>query len=154
MNLLFRYSPVGGSASWAWGEYFASVPVSSLSWSWSVTNLGSLCLGLFLAMLDTAIVATCMYSIALEFESLDSINWVALAYTLAYLGCAVLFARVSDVIGRKAAFVTAFVIFIAFSLGCGFAQNMNQLIVFRAFQGLGGSGKPILPPLPPLSSIR
>lgn len=102
-------------------------------------------------MLDTSIVATCLYAIALEFDSLDSINWVALAYTLTYLGCAVLFARVSDVIGRKAAFVSAFVIFIAFSLGCGFAQSMNQLIVFRALQGLGGSGrKPRLPRIVPV----
>lgn len=91
-------------------------------------------------MLDTSIVATCLYSIAIDFRSLESINWVALAYTLTYLGCSGLFARISDVIGRKAAFLIAFAIFIAFSLGCGFAQNLNQLIVFRALQGLGGSG--------------
>ena len=99
-------------------------------------------------MLDTSIVATCLYSIAVEFEALDSINWVALSYTLSYLGCAVIFSRISDVIGRKAAFLAAFAIFIAFSIGCGFAQSINQLIVLRALQGLGGSGM-----LPPSSSV-
>lgn len=91
-------------------------------------------------MLDTSIVATSLYSIAAEFDELQNIDWVALAYTLTYLSFAVLFARVSDVIGRKAAFLAAFLIFIAFSIGCGFAQNLTQLIACRALQGLGGSG--------------
>ena len=91
-------------------------------------------------MLDTSIVATSIYSIAAEFNEFGAVNWVALAYTLTYLSFAVLFARVSDVIGRKAAFLSAFAIFIAFSLGCGFAQSLTQLIACRALQGLGGSG--------------
>ncbi len=91
-------------------------------------------------MLDTSIVATSLYSIAVEFDSLNNINWVALAYTLTYLGCAVLFARISDVVGRRAAFLAGYTIFIAFSLACGWAQSLNQLIGFRALQGLGGSG--------------
>ncbi|KAH8880614.1 major facilitator superfamily transporter [Thozetella sp. PMI_491] len=95
--------------------------------------------GLFLAFLDTSIVATSLFSIAAEFESLDNINWVALAYTLSYLGCAVLFARVSDVIGRKWAFLSGYVFFIGFSLACGWAKSLNQLIAFRALQGIGGS---------------
>ncbi|KAK0629943.1 major facilitator superfamily transporter [Bombardia bombarda] len=96
--------------------------------------------GLFLSLLDASIVATSLYTIAVEFKEIDSINWVALAYTLAYLSCAVLCARISDVIGRKAAFLTSYVIFIAFSLGCGFAQNLQQLIACRALQGVGGAG--------------
>ncbi|KAB5540429.1 hypothetical protein GE09DRAFT_1004881, partial [Coniochaeta sp. 2T2.1] len=98
------------------------------------------CLGLFLAMLDTSIVATSMYTIAAEFDEIEAINWVALAYTLTFLSFAVLFARISDVIGRRDTFLISFVIFIAFSLGCGFAKTLNQLIVCRALQGLGGSG--------------
>lgn len=34
----------------------------------------------------------------------------------------------------------AFTIFISFSIGCGFAQSLHQLIIFRTFQGVGGSG--------------
>ncbi|KAK4126071.1 MFS general substrate transporter [Parathielavia appendiculata] len=97
-------------------------------------------LGLFLSMLDASIVATALFTIALDFGDVAAINWVALAYTLTYLSCAVLCARVSDVVGRRAAFVAAYVVFIAFSLACGFARNMGQLIAFRAVQGLGGSG--------------
>lgn len=72
---------------------------------------------------------------------MDLINWVALAYTLTYLSCAVLVARISDVVGRRNAFLASFIIFFGFSLGCGFAQNLEQLVAFRALQGLGGSGK-------------
>ncbi|KAK4042822.1 NADP-dependent 3-hydroxy acid dehydrogenase [Parachaetomium inaequale] len=97
-------------------------------------------LGLFLSMLDSSIVATSLFTIAVEFGDVDAINWVALAYTLTYLSCAVLFARVCDVVGRRAAFAAAYVVFIVFSMACGFAQNMGQLIAFRAVQGLGGSG--------------
>ncbi|KAK4152772.1 hypothetical protein C8A00DRAFT_44201 [Chaetomidium leptoderma] len=102
--------------------------------------IAGVALGLFLSMIDTSIVATSLFTIAVEFHDVDSINWVALAYTLTYLGCAVLFARVSDVVGRRAAFVAAYVVFVAFSLACGFATGMEQLIAFRALQGLGGSG--------------
>ncbi|CEJ81181.1 hypothetical protein VHEMI01325 [[Torrubiella] hemipterigena] len=98
------------------------------------------CLGLVLSMIDTSIVATSIYDIGVEFKDVRRVNWVALAYTLAYLGCAVTFARISDVVGRKAAFVAAYIIFFAFSLGCGFAQTLDQLIACRTFQGIGGSG--------------
>ncbi|KAG5986047.1 hypothetical protein E4U54_005650 [Claviceps lovelessii] len=98
------------------------------------------CLGLLLAMMDTSIVATSLYSIGGEFDDLPSVNWVALAYTLAYMGCAVVFARVSDLTGRRDALAAAFVLFVAFSLGCGWARSMPQLIALRALQGIGGSG--------------
>lgn len=91
-------------------------------------------------MVDTSIVATSIYAIGAEYEDLERVNWVALAYTLAYLGCAVVFARISDIVGRRNAFIAAYVLFVAFSLACGFATSLNQLIAFRALQGVGGSG--------------
>ncbi|KAK3353521.1 major facilitator superfamily transporter [Lasiosphaeria hispida] len=100
----------------------------------------SLAFGFFLAVLDSSIVATSMYAIAIEFHEIETINWVALAYTLSNLSCVVLFARISDVVGRRAAYLAAYFIFVAFSLACGFAQSLNQLIAFRALQGIGGSG--------------
>jgi MFS family permease len=51
-----------------------------------------------------------------------------------------LFARMGDVFGRKTPVIGSFVAFGVFSIACGFAQNLNQLIAFRALQGLGGSG--------------
>jgi MFS family permease len=103
-------------------------------------KLCSICFGLFLSLLDTTIVATALYTIGVDLKSLDAVNWVALAYTLAYLGCAVIFARISDIIGRRNTYVAAFLIFFAFSIGCGFSKTLNQLIACRALQGVGGSG--------------
>ncbi|KAF8848497.1 MFS multidrug transporter-like protein [Acephala macrosclerotiorum] len=100
----------------------------------------SVCFGLFLSLIDTTIVATALFTIGEDLKTINSINWVALAYTLSYLGCAVLFARMADVTGRRNAYVAAFIIFFAFSLGCGFAQTLNQLIACRVLQGIGGSG--------------
>ncbi|KAK6852583.1 hypothetical protein PG995_011134 [Apiospora arundinis] len=98
------------------------------------------CLGLFLSYIDTSIVATSLFSIGSEFDDLQRVNWVAISYTLAYMGCAVFVARISDVVGRRDAFIASYIIFFAFSIGCGFAQNLNQLIACRALQGIGGSG--------------
>jgi MFS family permease len=95
---------------------------------------------MFLSLLDTSIVATALYTIGSDFSGLDRVTWVALAYTLAYLGFAVPFAALADVLGRRTTYNVAFVLFLAFSLGCGWAQSLNQLIVFRTFQGIGGAG--------------
>ncbi|KAK7193662.1 hypothetical protein DPSP01_000219 [Paraphaeosphaeria sporulosa] len=108
---------------------------------WKLISLYvSICAGLFLAFLDTSIVATALYTIGEEFHSLSKINWIALSYTLAYLGCTAIFASLSDVVGRRNAYIAASTLFIAFSLGCGWAQDLNQLIAFRTLQGIGGSG--------------
>lgn len=129
--------------------------VTKLSLERLIANDVSLCFGLFLSLMDTTIVATALYTIGVDLKSLGQINWVALAYTLSYLGCAVIFARVADIVGRRNAYIAAFVIFFGFSLGCGFAKNLNQLIVFRVLQGIGGSGLysltfVILPEISPL----
>ncbi|KAJ5190285.1 uncharacterized protein N7498_009270 [Penicillium cinerascens] len=115
-----------------------TVPVTNYSTSSNI--LFRVCLGLFLSIIDTSIVATSIYSIGVEFQDIRRVNWVALAYALAYLGCAVTFTRVSDVVGRRNAFVAAYIVFFAFSLGCGFAQSLDQLIACRVLQGIGGSG--------------
>lgn len=107
----------------------------------SVTDAShSLSLGLCLSMIDASIVATSLYTIGFEFRDMEQINWVALAYTLAFLGSAVFFSRMADVVGRRNAFIAAFVMFFSFSLGCGFSQDLHTLVVCRAFQGIGGSG--------------
>ncbi|WPH02506.1 Hypothetical protein R9X50_00537100 [Acrodontium crateriforme] len=109
--------------------------------TWRLVVLGiSLSVGLFLSLMDATIVATALFQIGEDFKQLTSVTWVALAYTLAYVGCAVLFTRISDVIGRRNAYTAANAIFIAFSIGCGLAKNLNQLIACRAVQGIGGSG--------------
>lgn len=120
-------------------------PVPRCQKMFVLTFILSVCLGLFLSFVDSSIVATSLYSIGIDFDSSQTVNWVALAYTLAYLGCAVTFSRLSDILGRRNTFLAAYIVFIAFSFGCGFAQNLPQLIAFRALQGIGGSGLLLFP---------
>src|ERR1019366_9487193 len=47
--------------------------------------------------------------------------------------------RLSDLFGRKSAYVSGFVVFAAASLGAGFAANGNQLILWRILQGIGSA---------------
>ncbi|KAK3300902.1 major facilitator superfamily domain-containing protein [Chaetomium fimeti] len=105
-----------------------------------VTILVSIGVGLFLSLIDTTIVATMLASISDEFGGFKLAPWVLLSYTLSYLGCTVLIARLSDVLGRKPVLIGCFLIFILASVACGSASTLDQLIGFRAAQGAGGAG--------------
>ena len=61
--------------------------------------------------------------------------------TLPSLASTPLYGRWSDVFGRKVVMLFALAVFLVFSLACALARTMIQLIVFRAFQGIGGGGK-------------
>ncbi|KAK5173542.1 uncharacterized protein LTR77_002223 [Saxophila tyrrhenica] len=102
--------------------------------------LTSLFLGLFLSFLDTTIVAVALPTIATQFDDFDSSTWVLTAYLLTYMAFAIIISRFSDIFGKKTVEVASFSLFLAFSLACGLSKNMTQLIIFRALQGIGGSG--------------
>jgi len=55
-------------------------------------------------------------------------------------GFVIISAKLSDIFGRKMMLCTSVTIFVLFSAGCGAAQTLNQLIVCRSFQGIGGAG--------------
>jgi MFS family permease len=67
-------------------------------------------------------------------------SWVITAYLMTYTAFMVVLAKISDILGRKTVLISCLAVFTVFSGACGAAQSMNQLIVFRAFQGLGASG--------------
>ncbi|KAL7785229.1 MFS general substrate transporter [Trichoderma ceciliae] len=98
------------------------------------------CPGLLLSIMDSSILATSLYTIGVEFQEHSLINWVVLTYTLGYTGFTVPSSILSDVVGRRNAFVAPYILFLSFSMACGCVQNVKQLIICRAFQGIGGSG--------------
>src|SRR4051794_39658411 len=73
--------------------------------------------------------------------SLLTLVWVILAYMIASTVLVVTAGRLSDLFGRKTAYVGGFVLFAAASLGAGFAADGTQLILWRGAQG-GGGGLP------------
>src|SRR6185369_8963222 len=69
--------------------------------------------------------------------TLLALVWVILAYMIASTVLVLTCGRLSDLFGRKRAYVTGFVVFAAASLGAGFAADGTQLILWRILQGVG-----------------
>ncbi|KAI7827454.1 drug resistance transporter, EmrB/QacA subfamily, partial [Gamsiella multidivaricata] len=99
-----------------------------------------LAMATFLASLDGTIIATALPKIASDFKAQSEMSWVATAYLLTYSKCSLLLCAFSDIFGRKIMILFASVTFMVGSAGAGGANSMTMLIVFRAIQGLGGSG--------------
>jgi EmrB/QacA subfamily drug resistance transporter len=102
--------------------------------------MGGLMAGMFLAALDQSIVGTALPRITSELGGLDRLSWVVTAYLLTQTASTPLWGKISDLYGRKLIFQAAIITFVAGSLLAGAAQNIGELIAFRAVQGLGGGG--------------
>ncbi|MGW4912258.1 MDR family MFS transporter [Streptomyces sp. NPDC004270] len=100
----------------------------------------ALMVAMMLAMLDNMIVGTAMPTIVGDLGGLEHLSWVVTAYTLATAAATPLWGKLGDMYGRKGAFLTSIVIFLIGSALSGMAQDMGQLIGFRAIQGLGAGG--------------
>ncbi|KAH0292736.1 MFS general substrate transporter [Aureobasidium namibiae CBS 147.97] len=100
----------------------------------------ALCLALLLATLDTTIISTSLITIASDLGHFDQSSWILVSYLLTYSGFLLIFTRLSDVLGRKPMLLFSILMFLVWSIGCGFSQTLEQLIVFRALQGIGGAG--------------
>jgi EmrB/QacA subfamily drug resistance transporter len=97
-------------------------------------------LSLFMASMESTVVATAMPTIATQLGGLELYSWVFSAYMLASTTTVPLFGKLSDIYGRRPIYAAALGLFLAGSLLCGMATSIQQLIIFRAVQGLGAGG--------------
>ncbi|MGX4738095.1 MDR family MFS transporter [Kitasatospora griseola] len=95
---------------------------------------------MLLAMLDNLIVGTAMPTIVGELNGAEHMSWVVTAYTLATAASTPIWGKVGDLYGRKGSFLVSIAIFLLGSALSGMSQSMDQLIAFRAVQGLGAGG--------------
>jgi EmrB/QacA subfamily drug resistance transporter len=102
--------------------------------------LPGLMLAMLLAMLDNMIVGTAMPRIVGEFGGVARLSWVVTAYVLGTTVSTPLWGKIGDLYGRKNIFLASIVLFLIGSVLSGASQNMDQLIGFRAIQGLGAGG--------------
>ncbi|MFC8091124.1 MDR family MFS transporter [Streptomyces sp. NPDC057301] len=109
-----------------------------------LVSIGALLLGMLLAALDQTIVSTALPTIVSDLGGLEHLSWVVTAYLLASTAATPLWGKLGDQYGRKRLFQIAIVIFLVGSALCGMAQDMVQLIAFRAIQGVGGGGLMVL----------
>ncbi|MFH8840281.1 MDR family MFS transporter [Streptomyces sp. NPDC017868] len=103
-------------------------------------GLFGLMLGMVLGALDGTIVGTALPTVAGELGGLDRLSWVVTAYLLTAAVTTPLWGKAGDLYGRKGAYLSAIAVFLAGSGLSGLARNMDQLIAFRALQGVGAGG--------------
>lgn len=115
-----------------------------LSYATISLTMISLCLSVLLSALDLTIVTTAVPAIVGSFHSVAGYVWVGGAYILAYAAITPVWGSVADIWGRKPIMVTAVAVFVAGSLLCALAPDMDSLLAGRAVQGLGASGMSIM----------
>ena len=98
------------------------------------------CLGQLMVMLDTTIVNVALPYIQRDLGfSQANLTWVVNAYVIAYASFLLVAGRLGDLVGRRRVFLAGVFLFTVASVGSGFAQGADHLIVGRFLQGLGGS---------------
>ncbi len=97
-------------------------------------------LGQVMSSLDGTIVATALPTIVDDVGGFSRVTWVVSAYSLAMVASMPLYGKLGDLYGRRRILLGAIGIFLIGSLACGMAQTMDQLLVARFVQGLGGGG--------------
>lgn len=97
-------------------------------------------LSLFTAALDQTVVATAIPTISNQLQGSSGFVWIGGAYLLANAAGAPIWARLSDIWGRKPILLLVVAWFFASSVVCATAKTMNTLIIGRAFQGTAGGG--------------
>jgi EmrB/QacA subfamily drug resistance transporter len=104
-------------------------------------SLSGLLLALFVAMVSSTVVSTALPRIIGSLNGTQTqYTWVVTATLLTATATTPLWGRLADLFNKKTLVQAAIVIFVIGSLLSGFAQDTEQLIAARAFQGLGVGG--------------
>lgn len=93
---------------------------------------------LFLVALDQTIIATALGKIVEEFNAFSSLSWIVTAYLLTTTITVPIAGKMSDIFGRKTVLLIGVAIFGLGSLFSGLAGSVDQLVIWRAVQGIGG----------------
>lgn len=105
-----------------------------------VSILSGLMLAMFLASLDTTIVATTLSVMAQDLHGWALMSWVVSAYLVASTVTTPIYGRLSDLYGRRPILSVAIAFFLGASVLSALSQTMPQLIGARILQGIGGGG--------------
>lgn len=93
---------------------------------------------LFLVALDQTIIATALGKIVEEFNAFSSLSWIVTAYLITTTITVPIAGKLSDIFGRKKILLIGVAIFVGASLMSGISGSINELILWRAVQGIGG----------------
>ncbi|RGP61345.1 hypothetical protein FLONG3_10579 [Fusarium longipes] len=101
---------------------------------------GSVFTGVFLAALDTTVVATLSVPISNHFGSASLLSWLGSSYRVANAMCQPLSGRLTDIFSRRSGLIVCNVLFAVGTLMCGLATSKWVLLTGRAVAGMGGGG--------------
>lgn len=108
-----------------------------------VVTVGML-VAILLVAIDVTVVSTAMPQIVKDLSGIQLLSWVFAIYTLTTSVTTPIYGKLADLFGRKKIFLFGVIVFVLGSMASGAAQTMPQLILFRAFQGIGaGAVMPI-----------
>lgn len=99
--------------------------------------MGAVLLTMFLASLDQTVVGTALPRIVTDLNGASLYAWVVSSYLLSSTVTVPIYGKFSDVFGRKVMLIIGVCLFLIGSWLSGASQNMNELVAFRAVQGLG-----------------
>lgn len=111
--------------------------ILGLEYKWLVAI--AVIFGLFMAVLDSTVVNIALPKLQAVFGvTLNDIQWVVTAYTLAQTISVPLFGYLADRFGAKWIYMISLALFTIASMLCGLSWNVSSMIFFRVLQGLGG----------------
>jgi EmrB/QacA subfamily drug resistance transporter len=93
---------------------------------------------LFLVALDQTIFSTALGKIVEDFNAFSSLGWVVTAYLMTSTITVPIAGKLSDLFGRRLMLLIGVAVFVSGSLMGGMSGSMNQLIIWRALEGIGG----------------
>lgn len=127
------------TAAWALPEPQPAPSLARLpSYPWLVA--GAVCIGAFIGQVDASIIQLALPTLETAFDApIDAVSWVAIAYVLAFACALPVFARLAEIAGRKALYLSGFALFGLWSAFCGFAPDLKWMIAFRLLQGASGA---------------
>ena len=103
-------------------------------------SLGILSIALVIIGLDITVLNVAIPTLQAELQaSASGLQWIINAYILVFAGVLLTMGSLGDRFGRRLAFQAGLVVFGLASVGAGLSENTSQLIVARAFQGIGGA---------------
>lgn len=102
--------------------------------------IGGIVLCILLAALDQTVVIPAVPAIAQDLNGFGHLSWIVTAYLITATVATPVYGKLSDTWGRRRLLMLAIVLFVLASVACAMATTLEQLILFRALQGIGGGG--------------
>jgi EmrB/QacA subfamily drug resistance transporter len=105
-----------------------------------VSVLVGIMLCIVLSAVDITVVVPAVPAIAADLHGFGHLSWIVSAYLITSTAAMPIYAKLSDIYGRRLLLMVAIVLFVVTSIFCALSQSLAVLIACRAIQGIGGGG--------------